>query len=75
MGLFSSRMTDAELAKAKGQARSANREQRLAMDAINSGNTRADRARARQELARLKGSQAAADKAIKATEKNVRSWW
>lgn len=75
MGLFSSRMTDAELAKAKGQAKSANREQRLAMDAINSGLRRADRERARQELERLKGSKSAADKTIKTVEKNVRSWW
>lgn len=61
MGIFSSRMTPAQLAKAKGQGATTGKLNRLA-DAANGDNTsRAGRARARQELERLAGSKKRAD--------------
>ncbi|MBO4275166.1 hypothetical protein [Microbispora triticiradicis] len=59
MGLFSSKMTDAELAKAKGKGLSASHLNRLARQALGDGTNRAGQQQAAAELARTVGRRAA----------------
>jgi hypothetical protein len=60
MGLFSSRMTDAEKAKAKGDTRTANQTSRLARTALGDNATRVQREHAAAELERRHGKKGAA---------------
>ncbi|MEU8199327.1 hypothetical protein AB0C10_36640 [Microbispora amethystogenes] len=55
MGLFSSKMTDAELAKARGKGVSASDLNRLARGALGDGTTRGEQQQADEELARVVG--------------------
>jgi len=60
MGLFSSKMTAAELAKARGKGVSASDLNRLARRALGDGTNRADQQQADNELARTVGRREAA---------------
>ena len=75
MGLFgSSRMSDDQKAKAKGQAKTGNRTQRLANAANGYGVTRVERERAQAALEKELGEKGA-KRAMRDSQRAARSGW